>query len=165
MFAVLLYRPLHPVQHFYLLRPLELIGAVAVALPVAWLVATRSLARSIVVLGVLLIVWRAVPAVPGYASVSESLAALGPLLLQFVEGVFELGQRLLRLGQEVDAGPRQRHLARRPREQLQPEVLLKLAHAMTDRGLRQIEMRRCALEAAAFGDADERLQPEKVDAH
>jgi hypothetical protein len=95
----------------------------------------------------------------------ETLAALGALLLEVVEGLLELGQRAARLRQEIDAGARQRHLARRAREQLEPEVLLELAHAVADRRLRQVEMRRRPLEAAALGNAEKGLEAEKIDAH
>ncbi len=76
MFAVLLYKPMHPVQHAYLLRPLELIGSVVVGVSVAWIVASRSLARPLALLAVLVILCEVVPAVPRYCSVGESVRAL-----------------------------------------------------------------------------------------
>src|SRR5579885_731684 len=95
----------------------------------------------------------------------EALAALGALLLEIVEGLLELGERSARFRQEIDAGARQRHLARRARKQLEAELLLELAHAVADRRLRQVEMRRRALEAAALGDAEKGLEAQKIDAH
>jgi hypothetical protein len=95
----------------------------------------------------------------------EAVAALGALLLQFVERLLELGDGLLRLGQEVDAGARERDLAGGAGEQLDPELLLELAHAVADRGLRQVEVRGGTLEAAALRDAQEGLQAEEIDAH
>ena len=50
MCAVLLYKPLHPVQHLYLLRPLELVSAVLVAVSVAGIASLQSLARPIALL-------------------------------------------------------------------------------------------------------------------
>ena len=49
--------------------------------------------------------------------------------------------------------------------ELEPEVLLELAHAVADRRLRQVEMRRRPLEAAALGNAEKGLEAEKIDAH
>jgi len=79
MLAVLLYKPLHPVQHAYLFRPLELTSSVVVALLVAWIVASRSLARPIALAAVLVIACEVLPAVPQYCSISESLRAFKPL--------------------------------------------------------------------------------------
>ena len=38
MAAALLYRPIHPVQHYYLIYPVILIGSIAVASPLAWII-------------------------------------------------------------------------------------------------------------------------------
>jgi hypothetical protein len=65
----------------------------------------------------------------------------------------------------LSSGARQRHLAGGAGEQLEAELVLELAHAMADRGLRQVEVRRRPLEAAALRDAEEGLQAEEVDAH
>ena len=95
----------------------------------------------------------------------ETLAPLGALLLELVERLLQPGDRRLRLGQKIDAGAGQRHLAGGAGEQLDAELVLELAHAMADRGLRQVEVRGGLLEAAALRDAEESLQAEKVDAH
>jgi hypothetical protein len=79
LFGVLFYKPLHPVQHLYLLRPLELIASVVIALPVAWVLSSRSVARPIALVAVTVVVCEALPGIPRYCSVSESLAAFAPL--------------------------------------------------------------------------------------
>jgi hypothetical protein len=80
LFGALCYGPLHPVQHAYLAHPRELFPAIALALPVAWLVATPRLARPIRFLAVLLILHEVMPVVPRFCVPSESLRALGPLV-------------------------------------------------------------------------------------
>src|SRR5262249_36049231 len=84
---------------------------------------------------------------------------------ELVERLLELVDGPARLRQEVDAGAGQRHLAGGAGEQLDAELVLELAHAMADRGLRQVEGRCSALKAAALGDAEEGLQAEEIDAH
>src|ERR1700722_2737006 len=87
----------------------------------------------------------------------ETLVALRALLLELVERLLEFGDRLLCFRQELDAGAGQRHLARGAGKELDAELVLELAHAMADRGLRQIQVRGRALEAAALRDAEEGL--------
>jgi hypothetical protein len=79
MCAVLLYKPLHPVQHFYLLRPLELVGSVVAGLAVAWIVRARAFPRPIALASCAAILFAAMPAIPQYCSVRESLRAVGEL--------------------------------------------------------------------------------------
>src|SRR5215831_9003133 len=79
--------------------------------------------------------------------------------------MLQLRNRFLRLRQEFDAAARERHLAGRARDQLDPHLLLELAHAVTDCRLRQVEMRGRFSKAAAFRDAEKGLQAEEVYSH
>src|SRR5262245_21196346 len=79
--------------------------------------------------------------------------------------MLQLRDGFLRLRQKFDASTRQRYLAGRARDQLDAHLLLELAHAITDRRLRQVEMRGRFSKAAAFRDAEKGLQAEKVYAH
>src|SRR5262249_43538770 len=80
MFAVVFYKPLHPVQHSYLLRPLELISSVVVAGGLAGIVSFRWLGRPIALLAVAAIAWGVVPKIPRYSSLSDSLPAFRALV-------------------------------------------------------------------------------------
>ena len=68
-------------------------------------------------------------------------------------------------GRRFEAGLRQRHLAGSPRQELHAEILFELADPVAEGRLRQVEMRRRELEAAALGNGDEGMKAEKVDAH
>jgi len=67
--AALVYRPIHPQDHAYLRTPLALVGAVAWAIPIAWIVRTVAgeprirFALFPSVVGILLIVYEAMPAI------------------------------------------------------------------------------------------------------
>jgi hypothetical protein len=76
---VLFYKPLHPVQHSYLLRPLELVGSVVAGLAVAWIVQARALPRPVALAFCLAVLFAAMPGIPQYCSVRESLRAAGEL--------------------------------------------------------------------------------------
>jgi hypothetical protein len=78
--GVLAYKPLHPVQHFYLLRPIELVASVVVALAAAWIIGLKFLPRPLVLLAVFLMVCEAMPRVPRYCDARESVQALTPLI-------------------------------------------------------------------------------------
>lgn len=78
--AVLLYAPISPVQHNYLVHPLALFGAISLAMPVAWLIGATRLPGPVRVLVLALglcLIW---PGVPRFCSPARSLAALGPLV-------------------------------------------------------------------------------------
>jgi hypothetical protein len=77
--AALAYGPLHPVQHAYLAHPREVVPAVALALPAAWLVGARRLSRAFRLAATLLVLALALPAPPQFCRPGESLAALGDL--------------------------------------------------------------------------------------
>src|SRR5262245_11151955 len=79
--------------------------------------------------------------------------------------MLQLRDGLLCLRQEFDAVTGQRHLAGCARDELDAHILLELAHAMTDRGLRQVEMRGRFAKAAALCNAEKGLQAEKVYSH
>jgi hypothetical protein len=65
--GALVYRPIHPLDHAYLRTPLALVGAVAWAIPIAWVVRAATGERRIGfallpgVLGILLIVYELIP--------------------------------------------------------------------------------------------------------
>ena len=65
--GALVYRPIHPLDHGYLRTPLALVGAVAWAIPIAWVVRAATTARHTRstllpgVLGILLIVYESIP--------------------------------------------------------------------------------------------------------
>jgi hypothetical protein len=66
--GVLLYRPLHPVQHSYLLHPVLLIGSITWALAVSWIVSLRWLARPVTVVAVALVAYELTPVLPWMCS-------------------------------------------------------------------------------------------------
>ncbi len=80
LLGALVYRPLHPVQHAYLAHPLELLQAIALALPVAWLVESPILAKPVRLLAVVLVLYEVLPEIPRFCRPHESLRALKPLL-------------------------------------------------------------------------------------
>lgn len=77
--AAVVYRALHPVQHAYLDHPLALIGSLALALPVAWIVSSSWLPRPLRVLAVLLLLYEVMPQFPSFCLPFDSLRAVGPL--------------------------------------------------------------------------------------
>src|SRR5262245_30155285 len=79
--------------------------------------------------------------------------------------MLQLRDGLLCFRQKLNAATRQRNLAGRAGDELDAHLLLELAHAMTDRRLRQVEMRGCFSKAAALRDAEKGLQAEKVYSH
>jgi hypothetical protein len=79
LLAALAYPALHPVQHGYLWLMPALIGSIALALPTARLSSLAWISRPIRVLGVLLILYEAVPQVPRFCLPRASLRALGTL--------------------------------------------------------------------------------------
>jgi hypothetical protein len=79
--GVLVYRPLHPVQHRYLLIPICLVSAITWAFAVSWLLSFPRLARPVLVLAILLMVYEIMPARPAMCDLNKSLWAVRPLLL------------------------------------------------------------------------------------
>ncbi len=77
--AALVYRTVHPVQHGYLVNPLALIGAIALAVLTAQLVSAPWLARPLRVFAVLLILLEEIPRTPAYCAPRDSVRALGSL--------------------------------------------------------------------------------------
>ncbi len=78
--GALIYAPLHPVQHAYLAHPRELVGSIALGLPVAWLVTSTRLASPLRLLAILLVLHEAMPTVPRFCLPTASLRSLGPLV-------------------------------------------------------------------------------------
>jgi hypothetical protein len=81
--GALVYRPIHPLDHGYLITPLALVGAVAWAIPIAWVVRAAIAARHIGptllpgVLGILLIVYESIPMrLPGNCSLRVSIDSI-----------------------------------------------------------------------------------------
>ena len=70
--------PISPVQHVYLHQPLHLIRSIALALPVAWLLATPRLVAPLRLAAVAAVIIVA-PRYPAYCSITRSLRALAPL--------------------------------------------------------------------------------------
>jgi hypothetical protein len=81
--GALAYRPIHPRDHGYLATPLELVGAVAWAIPITWIVRTAAGERRIGIaalpglLAILLIVYESAPMrFPGSCSLHVSVDSL-----------------------------------------------------------------------------------------
>jgi hypothetical protein len=81
--GALVYRPIHPLDHAYLQTPLALVGAVAWAIPIAWVVRAATAERRIGslllpgVLGILLIVYESIPMqIPSKCSVGVSIDSI-----------------------------------------------------------------------------------------
>lgn len=101
----------------------------------------------------------------GQATHREPFLAFLALLAQCGEAGRDLVHHAPRLGQQILPGRRQRHLPRRAREELHAQIVLQLLHAMAERRLRQVEVRGSQVEAPAVRDAEEGLEPEKIDPH
>lgn len=78
--GALLYAPMNPVQHDYLRHAREVVGAVALSLPAAWILSASGLAVVLRLLATVLILYEAMPDVPLYCRPEESLRSLRPLL-------------------------------------------------------------------------------------
>ncbi len=77
--AAFFYRTVHPIQHGYLVHPLALIGSIALALPTARVLSTSALSGPLRLLVLLLIVAEAVPHIPSFCYVSDSIRAVRSL--------------------------------------------------------------------------------------
>jgi hypothetical protein len=78
--GVLLYKPIHPMHHFYLLLPLFLVSSIAWAFVAYWLTSLQRSARPVFVLAVALLVYEIMPVLPAMCNFNESLRAVRPLL-------------------------------------------------------------------------------------
>jgi hypothetical protein len=78
--GVLLYKPIHPMHHFYLLLPLFLVSSIAWAFVVYWLTALQRSARPMFVLAIALLVYEIMPVLPAMCNFYESFRAVRPLL-------------------------------------------------------------------------------------
>jgi hypothetical protein len=75
--AALVYRPIHPVHHGYLLLPLLLVASIAWAFPVSWLLSSeRTVTRASKVVLLVLLMYEIMPVPPAMCELSR----LGPAL-------------------------------------------------------------------------------------
>jgi hypothetical protein len=79
LIGALLYRPLSPVPHEYLIHPLRLIQSVALAPLVAWVLRTPRFVPSVRFAALALLIYTAAPGLPRFCTARGSLEALGPL--------------------------------------------------------------------------------------
>jgi hypothetical protein len=77
--GVLAYRPLHPVQHTYLIHPVLLFRSITWALAVSWLVSRHWLAPPVRVVAVALLAYELVPEPPWMCSLGASARAVRDL--------------------------------------------------------------------------------------
>ncbi len=80
LLGVLFYKPISPIPFEYLDQPVVLVRSIALAAPVAWLLATGRLAAPLRLAAVAAVLAVGVPRVPAYCSASRSLRALRPLM-------------------------------------------------------------------------------------
>jgi hypothetical protein len=79
LLGVLFYKPLSPFGHVYLNHPRILVGSIAVAVVVGWLLSTPRLSPMSRLLAVVAVLIAGTPGVPLYCSVTKSVQSLGPL--------------------------------------------------------------------------------------
>jgi hypothetical protein len=89
--GVLFYRPIHPVQHFYLVLPVTLISSITWALAVSCLLPSRRIARPILVLAIVLLVYELMPRRPLMCNFEASVQALSPLFRGEIPNVSPVG--------------------------------------------------------------------------
>ncbi len=77
--GALVYRPLHPVDHHYLIHPILLVGSITWALVVSWFASSRWLARPVRVVAVALLAYELVPVAPWMCSLGTSIQAVRAL--------------------------------------------------------------------------------------
>jgi hypothetical protein len=77
--AALCYRVVHPVQHRYLVYPEVLVGSVALALPMAWIITRPGITSVFRLSAMLLLLYEMSHAFPAYCSVTDSLRAIRSL--------------------------------------------------------------------------------------
>ncbi|MCY1556876.1 hypothetical protein D9M68_936730 [compost metagenome] len=80
-------------------------------------------------------------------------------------GGTELLHRVARARQQGATRIGERNLPCGACDQAHPEGLLQLAHAVADGGLRQVELGRRELEAAALDDGEEGLDAQEINRH
>jgi hypothetical protein len=78
--SALLYRPLHPVHHFYLIIPILLIGSITWPFVLSWLLSVRRLARPLLVVATALVSYEILPKYPTMCSFADSIRSLHPLI-------------------------------------------------------------------------------------
>jgi hypothetical protein len=79
--GALVYRPLHPVHHVYLIHPVVLVASITSALPVSLLLSARRLPRPVIIFGVMILAYEASPARPFNCNLPDSAHALRTLAL------------------------------------------------------------------------------------
>jgi len=79
--GALVYRPLHPVHHVYLIHPVLLVASITWAFPVSLLLSARRVARPVLVLGVVILAYEALPVSPYTCSLPDSFYAFRTLAL------------------------------------------------------------------------------------
>jgi hypothetical protein len=76
LIGALSYRLFHPVQHFYLIHPVGLIGSIAAALPIGWIVSGAGVAAWFRVLAALFLTYELSVGFPLFCKVPATLEAL-----------------------------------------------------------------------------------------
>jgi hypothetical protein len=89
--GVLVYRPLHPVDHGYLMHPLVLVSSITWALSVSWLVSLHWLLRPVRIFAVALLAYELVPVHPWMCSLGSSARAVPALIRGEMPDVPPLG--------------------------------------------------------------------------
>lgn len=79
--GALVYRPIHPVPHIYLIHPLILVGSITWAFPAYVLLSLQRLARPVHVLAVALLAYELVPQSPWMCNLDGSAEAVRALVL------------------------------------------------------------------------------------
>jgi hypothetical protein len=74
--GVLVYRPLHPVDHAYLMHPIVLVSAITWALSVAWIISLHWLLRPVRIVAVALLAYELVPVHPWMSDLGSSARAV-----------------------------------------------------------------------------------------
>ncbi len=78
--AALLYRSIHPVQHYYLLLPQMLVSTVALATPMAWIADRAKIAPMLRLIALLALITEMSQGLPRYCDVNATRSALGSLV-------------------------------------------------------------------------------------
>jgi hypothetical protein len=79
LLAAMIYRPIAPVQHFYLIVPLFLVSSLALAVAASRLLGADRLARPVLLLAILMMIYESMPGPPPMFNLMESWRALSPL--------------------------------------------------------------------------------------
>ena len=78
--GAVVYRLIHPVQHFYLIFPVILVGAVASAVPMAWIADRKAIAPTLRLIALLVLISEMSTGLPRFCNLSATLKALASLL-------------------------------------------------------------------------------------